>query len=281
VLTPFAELLADRGDGAAVGAFTCYDLETAGAVLGAAGSASAGVVLLIGARSYTGRDGRLLLAALLAAADASPTRACVQLDHCGDLEVIRAALAAGAGAVMADGSTLPIDENASFVAAAVALARAHGAGVEAELGHLSGDEDVAAAVSAGGYTDPAQAGEFAARTGVGCLAVSIGNVHGIYRDPPAFDWDRLAAIRAAVPTPLSLHGASGIPDAMVRRSVTMGVAKINVNTELRRAYLDATAQTLPETVAGSGLSALHAAQQAAVERVVHAKLRAFDTRAGG
>ena len=89
-----------------------------------------------------------------------------------------------------------------------------------------------------------------ARTGAACLAVSIGNVHGIYRDPPRLDWERLEAIRSAVAAPLSLHGASGIADADVRRAIAAGVAKINVNTELREAYLAATAATIGSVLEG-------------------------------
>ena len=138
---------------------------------------------------------------------------------------------------------------------------------------------MATAVAAGALTDPAQAADFVDLSGADCLAVSIGNVHGTYRDPPALDWDRLEAIRSSVSVPLSLHGASGVPDAMVRRSIATGVA--NVNTELRTAYLDATGETLPSVLAGSRLNALHAAQSVAVERVVAAKLWAFDTGANG
>lgn len=276
MLTSFAELLSSRRAGSAVGAFTCYDLEAAEAALGAARSADVGVILLIGGTSYTEPGGGLLLAALVGAAAAADVRVCVQLDHCDDLAVIESALAGGAGAVMADGSELPYDENIEFVGRAAGLARRHGAGVEAELGHLSGDEDVAVAVAAGALTDPAEAADFVDRTGADCLAVSIGNVHGAYRDPPSLDWDRLEAIRATVPAPLSLHGASGIPDEMVRRSIATGVAKINVNTELRSAYLEATSEALPAAMDGSRLNALHSAQSAAVERVVAAKLRAFE-----
>jgi ketose-bisphosphate aldolase len=277
MLTPFADLLAHRRQGSAVGAFTCYDLETAGAALRAAAGAGAGVILLIGGRSYRERDGDLLLAALIAVAARADARACVQLDHCGDLEVMASALEAGAGALLADGSALPFERNVELVAAAARLARSRGASVEAELGGIAGDEDVAEAVAAGALTDPAQAADFVARTGADCLAVSIGNVHGSYREKPRLDWDRLEAIRAAIGTPLSLHGASGIPDAMLRRSIATGIAKINVNTELRGAYLEATGEILPSLLEGSRLNVLHTAQSDAVERVIAAKLRAFDT----
>ena len=86
------------------------------------------------------------------------------------------------------------------------------------------------------------------------------------------------AIRTRVAAPLSLHGASGIPDDLVRRAITAGVAKVNVNTELRQAYLAASERTIGSVLDGSRLNALHAAQVAAVEEVITMKLRAFDTR---
>ncbi len=272
MLTPFAELLAARSAGSAVGAFTCYDLEAAAGALRAAAAAGAGVILLVGSRSFAAPDGPLLLAALVGAARGSDARACVQLDHCDDPELMRAALDGGAAAVMADGSALDYDDNVELVRRAVALAREHGASVEAELGSISGDEDVARAVEAGALTDPAEAADFVARTGAGCLAVSIGNVHGVYRSPPQLDWQRLDAIRSRVDAPLSLHGASGLGAGLVRRAVEAGIAKVNVNTELRAAYLAATEATLPAALDGGNLAALHAAQVAAVEEAVAGKL---------
>jgi tagatose 1,6-diphosphate aldolase GatY/KbaY len=275
VRAPFNELLG-AADRHAVGAFTCYDLEVTAAVLGAAAAAGRGVILLLGNASFTAPDGPLLLAALTAAVDASPARACVQLDHCDDLAVIEAALARGAGAVMADGSALPFDENVAFVRRAAELAAAAGAGVECELGGIAGDEDVTEAVAAGALTEPAQAVELVAATGADCLAVSIGNVHGDYRHPPALDWPRLAAIRAQLAVPLSLHGASGLPAAMLAQAIAAGIAKVNVNTELRRAYLAATGEALPGALAKANVAALHAAQTAAVRGLVAEKLAALD-----
>src|SRR5207244_4241876 len=114
-------------------------------------------------------------------------------------------------------------------------------------------EDIAVAVAAGALTDPVQAHEFVRHTEIACLAVSIGNVHGIYRGRPELDWERLESIESSVSVPLSLHGASGIPDAMVRRAINAGIAKINVNTELRTAYLTATEDALPSVLEGGRL----------------------------
>jgi tagatose 1,6-diphosphate aldolase GatY/KbaY len=281
MLTSFTDLLARRPDRTALGAFTCYDLEEAVGVLHAAAKSATGVGLLVGKQSYACPDGCLLLAALLTVADESDVPVCVQLDHCDDLALIESALAAGVGAVMADASSLPYEENVSFVRRAVELARRSGASVEAELGIIEGDEDVALAAAAGALTDPSQAEEFVQHTEVACLAVSIGNVHGTYRAVPKLDWERLEAIHSRVSVPLSLHGASGIPDAMIRRAIDIGIAKINVNTELRGAYLTATEDALPGVLEGSRLAALHSAQIAAVQEVVSTKLHAFDTGSRG
>lgn len=228
MLTPFNDLLAERSG--ALGAFTCYDLETALGVLRAAEAARAGVVLLVSAETLATPGGEHLAAAICAVADRCPVRACVQLDHVRSAELIEVGLNAGCTAIMADGSRLSLDENGALVAHSVRLAAPYGATVEAELGHVSGDEESADGAVAGALTDPAEVGDFIARTGAACLAVSVGNVHGRYATPPLLDWQRLAAIRSATAVPLSLHGASGLADDDVRRAVSAGIAKVNVNT---------------------------------------------------
>jgi tagatose 1,6-diphosphate aldolase GatY/KbaY len=271
VLTSFREILEERrGARAAVGAFTCYDVTTAIGVVHAAEARGDPVLLLVAEASFRLPSGRLLLPALLAVADAARIPACVQLDHVDDSELIDAALTAGAGAVMADGSKLPAADNASFVAAI--RARAGGAGVEAELGHVEGGEDVATATEAGSLTDPDEAVWFVAATGCDCLAVSIGNVHGRYARAPELDWERLRAIHDRVDVPLSLHGASGIDDADVARTIALGVCKVNVNTELRGRYLAQLEVGLPAAREGLSLLDLEAGVVDAVADVVAAKL---------
>lgn len=271
MLTSFREILEERrGARAAVGAFTCYDVTTAIGVVHAAEARGDPVLLLVAEASFRLPSGRLLLPALLAVADAARIPACVQLDHVDDRELIDAALTAGAGAVMADGSKLPAADNASFVAAI--RARASGAGVEAELGHVEGGEDVATATEAGSLTDPDEAVWFVAATGCDCLAVSIGNVHGRYARAPELDWERLRAIHDRVDVPLSLHGASGIDDADVARTIALGVCKVNVNTELRGRYLAQLEVGLPAAREGLSLLDLEAGVVDAVADVVAAKL---------
>ena len=283
MLTHFSALLAEAASrGAAVGAFTCYNLETAVGVLSAADARRCGVILLVSEKSFSAPGGPLLVSALLAAAARSPVPACVQLDHVRDLEPIEAAFELGVGAVMADGSKLPLEENLALVRAAARWGE-----VEAELGGIEGQEDVAAAVAAGALTEPDEAAWLAERSGACCLAVSIGNVHGIYREPPALDWSRLAEIRRRVSIPLSLHGASGLSDDDVRQAIRLGVAKINVNTELRARYVEVTAERIESAGDGFRVLELNLAQAKAVAEVVSAKLDVCeaatspDTSSGG
>jgi tagatose 1,6-diphosphate aldolase GatY/KbaY len=276
MLAGFAQLLAQANRSrSALGAFTCYDLEAARAVLAAAAARDVGVVLLISSDAFRAPGGDQLLAAVRAAAERSTAPACVQLDHVADLELIGAALDLGAGAVMADGSRLSFDDNVSLVEQATRLADNAGAGVEAELGHVAGGEDVADATEAGALTDPEQAHRFVACTGVALLAVSIGNVHGTYAGNPRLDWDRLAAVRGAVDAPLSLHGASGLADVDLERAIAAGIRKVNANTELRRAYLETTRDELDQALDGLRLIGLHDAQVAALGEVVERKLDAL------
>jgi ketose-bisphosphate aldolase len=279
MLARFSELLADAAARrAAVGGFTCYNLEQALGVLNAAGERGHGVVILVSERRFSAPGGALLLSALVAIAKASETPACVQLDHVRSIEPVRAAFALGAGAVMADGSRLSLEENVEFVRAAAAAGAPHGGEVEAELGGIEGDEDIAAAAAAGALTDPDDASTFVTQVGVACLAVSVGNVHGVYRQPPRLDWDRLRAILERVSCPLSLHGASGLPDGDVRRAIALGIRKVNANTELRDRYLLETATRIESVRDGARLLELNLAQAEAVEDVVRAKLDALEGR---
>jgi ketose-bisphosphate aldolase len=277
MLTPFTEVVAAaRRRGAAAGAFTCYDLETAAAILGTAADLGRAVILLVGVGSLREEFGEAFLAALVTYAERAQARVCVQVDHVDDLDLIARALELGAGAVLADGSRLPLEKNVEFVRQAVVLANGTGAAVEAELGRVDGDEDLAAVTLAGQLTEPEEAAWFAAESGTACLAVSIGNVHGHYQRPPDLDWARLQAISSEVTVPLALHGASGIPDGSIQRAVGLGIAKINVNTELREAYLQATADTIGLVRKSAALVAIHRAQIESVSAIVAAKLHLYD-----
>jgi tagatose 1,6-diphosphate aldolase GatY/KbaY len=230
----------------AVPALTTYDFSTAQAVVDASEHADRPVILLVPPKAAAGTRGRRFITALRHLADDAATPVCVQLDHAVDLELIERAVAAGVDAVLPDGSALPPDENAAFVAGARKLVGPDIV-VEAELGSLPGDEDTAQASMAGGMTDPDEVPAFLAASKADLLAVAVGNVHGHYQGTPSLHWNRIQEIRdAAGQTPLVLHGASGIPETMLVRAPLAGIGKININTELRSAIFETLADGLEQ-----------------------------------
>src|ERR687894_1229749 len=204
--TRFGEVLARaRGAGRAVGAFTCYDLLGFEAVVRAAESYRAPVIVLVSPASFRAAGGGRLVRAFGAAAKASSVEVLVQLDHAGDERLIERAADCGVEAVMADGSKLPFAENLAFARSVVGSMRPRGVGVEAELGRVEGHEDEAGGTFSGAMTDPGEADGFVEESGVDCLAVAVGNVHGRYSGTPELDWRRLQEVRASSPVALSLH----------------------------------------------------------------------------
>ena len=274
--TRFGEVLRRaRSGGRAVGAFTCYDLLGFEAVVRAAEAQSAPVIVLVSPGSFAARGGERLLRAFGAAAKGSSTEVLVQLDHARDVSLIGRAAECGADAVMADGSKLPLAENLAFTRNVVETVRSRGVGVEAELGRVEGHEDEAGETLSGAMTEPGEAEGFARKSGADCLAVAVGNVHGHYSGTPNLDWGRLEELSDASPAPLSLHGASGLPEADLSRAVSLGVAKFNVNTELRAAYFGYLEREIGGKAATLNLKGLGDGVVGAVREVVEAKLSAF------
>ncbi|WAC56819.1 class II fructose-bisphosphate aldolase [Gordonia sp. SL306] len=251
--------------GSIVGAFTCYNLEQLAGVVRAAESTTQSVCLLLAEGAFRSALGPALCRAMVSAAEQATVPIAIQLDHTRDLELMRRALDQGVTAVMADGSTLPYPDNVRLVTDARAIAIRYGASVEAELTHIPGDEDRAVAVATTTGTDVSRAVEFVDQTGADLLAVAIGNVHGAYATPPLLDLTRLSRLRAALHLPLTLHGTSGVPDDQVRSAIVNGIQKINVNTELRRSYLDAAHETTRDELSSANLLAIGARLSAAVE----------------
>jgi tagatose 1,6-diphosphate aldolase GatY/KbaY len=158
----------------------------------------------------------------------------IHLDHALTLELVEDCLQAGFDSVMIDASEQGLEGNIAVTRRAVALARATGANVEAELGFVAklGQE-----ADPAGLTDPAQAALFVEATGVDALAVSIGTAHGFYKAEPRLDLERLEAIQSRTGVPLVLHGGSGIGEASIRAVVARGICKVNVATETKDAFV--------------------------------------------
>lgn len=224
--------------------FVAYNLETVQAIVMAAERSQSPVLLQAGSSAFR-HAGRLLAQLALAAAAGSPAALGVHLDHSRSLDEIGYCLGLGYTSVMVDGSHLSWADNISLTKQAVDMAHGQGAWVEAELGAVPGDEDRSVQAKAAEMTDPGRAAEFVAVTGVDALAVAVGNVHGAAQTATVIDLARLESIHQAVPVPLVLHGASGLAPGVVRSCLTRGVAKVNVNTELRQAFLRAMTDHLP------------------------------------
>jgi tagatose 1,6-diphosphate aldolase GatY/KbaY len=260
----------------ALGAFNVYNLEGALAVVNAAQATRSPAILQIHPSAFEYGGAALVALCLQSARDARVPMS-VHLDHSTSADAIRFALDAGMTSIMADGSHLAYDANVAFTRAMVELTRARAGFVEAELGRLAGTEDgLTVAEYEAKLTDPGQAREFVAQTGIDALAVCIGNVHGNYRGEPRLDCARLAAIRDVVSVPLVLHGASGLSRDLVRRSIELGARKFNVNTEVRGAYIAALKQKFELPKTPDLIDLMRDAIQA-MQTVVAEKLELFDS----
>ncbi len=162
----------------------------------------------------------------------------LHLDH-GSYEGAFKVIEAGFSSVMFDGSHYEIEENIEKTKEIIAAARAKGMSVEAEVGSIGGEED--GVVGAGEVADPEEC-KLIADLGVDMLAAGIGNIHGKYPENWAgLSFDALEKIQALTgEMPLVLHGGTGIPEDMIKRAISLGVSKINVNTECQLSFADAT-----------------------------------------
>jgi len=274
---PLQDLTDACRGGYALAAISVYNLEGAQAVAAAAEREKAAVILQAGSSAFRFAGQQPLASVAVAVADSSPARIGVHLDHSRDLAEVQRCLQTGYTSVMIDGSHLPLEDNVDITRQVVRAGHAAGAWVEGELGAVAGDEDRSTETGAASMTDPDEAARFVEATGVDALAVSVGNVHGIPARPVRLDLDRLAAISQKINVPLVLHGASGLPDEEIRQAIALGVAKVNVNTEIRRAYLAALRHCL-NTSATDELPHYLAAARAAATESIQDKIRTFRTR---
>jgi ketose-bisphosphate aldolase len=244
-LAPLTRLLADaRAHGYALGYFEAWDGYSLEAVVEAAEAEQAPVIIgtgcLLGHQPWFDGGGIELLGALggeLAGRARVPVALLLNETH--TLEQSLRGLDAGFNAVMMHTGGLAYGEAVATVAQLADAAHARGAAVEAELGNLPDAAQGTIDDSAASLTDPGQAASFVEATGVDCLAVSVGNVHLLAHGSAAIDLERLRAVHAQVPVPLVIHGATGFPTDAIAPAIAAGVAKFNVGTVLRSAFLRA------------------------------------------
>lgn len=226
-----------KRNGYAVPAFNIHNLESVHCVLDTAKEMESPVILAGTPSTYQYAGTPELVALVRAAAQDRNMQVALHLDHHTNIDDIEMKIRAGIRSAMIDGSHDTFTNNISITKDVVELCHRFGCSVEAELGQLVGQEDDLVVDSVDEpYTDPLQAVEFVNQTGVDSLAIAIGTAHGLYKEKPKLDFERLEKIAQMVTVPLVLHGASGVPADDVSRCISMGITKVNVATELKIAY---------------------------------------------
>ncbi|MFC7365737.1 MULTISPECIES: class II fructose-bisphosphate aldolase [Bhargavaea] len=222
-----------RKEGYAVGQFNINNLEFTQAILQAAEEEKSPVILGVseGAGKYMGGFKAVVpMVKGLMESYGTTVPVAIHLDHGSSFDKCKEAVDAGFTSVMIDASSKPLEENIKITAEVVDYAHKNGASVEAELGVVGGQEDD---VIADGviYADPKECEELVKKTDIDCLAPALGSVHGPYKGEPNLGFKEMEEISKQSDLPLVLHGGTGIPTKDIQRAISLGTAKINVNTE--------------------------------------------------
>lgn len=216
----------------AVGQFNMNNLEFAQAIVDAAAELKSPFIYGVseGALKYMGMEFTVAMAE--AAAKKSGLPIALHLDHGSSFEVAMACIRAGFSSVMFDGSHYPFEENIRLTKEIVKAARAMGVSVEGELGTIGGvEDDISVDEADASLAKPEEAIRFYEETGVDALAIAVGTAHGMYAGEPNIRFDIIEEVSSKIPVPIVLHGGSGVPDEAIRKAISLGVGKINVNTE--------------------------------------------------
>ena len=228
----------------AVPAFNIHNMETLQVVVEVAEKMHSPVILAGTPSTIRYAGPAYIVAMAQVAAKQTTIPIAIHLDHHEDFDAIKTSIDLGFRSAMIDASRDPYDENVARVKEVVDYAHHRDATVEAELGKLIGQEDdLTVSEADGAYTDPDTAADFVEKTGIDSLAIAIGTAHGLYKGEPHLDFDRLKAIRERVSTPLVLHGASDVPDELVQKAISMGICKVNIATDLKIPFSDASSTT--------------------------------------
>ena len=226
-------------------AFNVVLLDHAEAFVDAAENTGLPLVLQLSQNAVKYHGGRLrpLGRALIELAAASTVPVSVHLDHAESTDLCREAVELGFTSIMYDGSKLPDAQNRETTAEITAFAHEHGVSVEAELGEVGGKNGVH---DPSARTNPEDAAQFVADTGVDLLAVAVGSSHAMATREAVLDNQLIAAIHELVPVPLVLHGSSGVPDDGMVAAIQAGMTKINVSTHLNVVFTQGVRQILDE-----------------------------------
>lgn len=245
-LVSMAQLLLDAQQGQyAVGAFNCNNMEIVQAIVSAAEAEKSPVIVQAsqGAIKYAGIE--YIAAMTRLAAEKASVPVALHLDHGTSFAQIMSCVRNSFTSVMIDGSKLPLEENIALTNKVIEAVRPLGISVEAELGKIGGTEDdISVSEKEALFTDPAEAERFVSETKVDALAIAIGTAHGQYKGVPELDFQRLTEIRRRVNVPIVLHGSSGVPDEAIQKAISLGVCKVNIDTNIREAFVAAARKVM-------------------------------------
>jgi fructose-bisphosphate aldolase class II len=260
----------------AVGAFNCNNMEIVQAIIAAAQAEKSPVIIQAsqGAIKYAGLNYIAGLTRL--AAEGASVPVALHLDHGTSFEQCIRCIGSGFSSVMIDGSKLPLGDNIVLTRKIMEVARPLGVSVEGELGKIGGTEDdITVSDREAQFTDPDEAERFCRETGVDALAIAIGTAHGQYKGIPKLDIARLKEIVKKVATPIVLHGSSGVPEDTIREAISLGVVKVNIDTNIREAFTEAAREVFEENPQEiDPRKVLGPAREAAI-RVIREKIRIF------
>ena len=287
-----------RRSGYGIGAFNVNNLEAVLSVVEAAVEEKSPAIVAVtpSAIKYAGLP--YISKIVRTAAELASVPLSLHLDHGEDFETASKCVGAGFTSVMIDGSHLKFEDNISLTKRVVDVAHPKGVSVEAELGRLAGVEESTVEEKDAILTDPAVAKDFVERTGVDTLAVAIGTSHGAYKfkAEPKLDFERLKLISKNVSLPLVLHGASsvpawiiekaakygaelggakGIPEENIQKAISLGIAKINIDTDLRLALTAAVREVLANSPKEFDPRKILGPAKEAMKQVVKGKMKLF------
>jgi len=287
-----------RKNGYAIGAFNVQNLESMSAIAEAATEEKSPVIMQI-TPSVIKYAGLAYISNLVkTAAQLAPVPVAMHLDHGEDFETAAKCIDAGFSSVMIDGSFLSFEENVAVTKRVVSVAHPKGVSVEAELGKLAGVEERSVEEKEAILTDPEAAVEFVEKTEVDALAVAIGTSHGAYKfkSEAKLDLERLKIISEKVSIPLVLHGASsvpqwivekankygaelsgakGIPEEQIKKAISLGIAKINIDTDLRLAFTATVREVLTNSPKNFDPRKILGPARDAMKEVAKGKMRLF------
>lgn len=261
----------------AIPAFNIHNLETIQAVVEGATVMNSPVMIATtpGTLRHAGIENVAAIVKALSLKTHIPIA--LHMDHCPSFDTIVACIQNGYTSVMIDGAHHDYAENVELVRSVVKMAHAVGVQVEGEIGKIGGvEDDMFVNEQDAAFTVPSEAKQFVEDTGIDTLAVAIGTAHGMYKGEPKLDYDRIEEIAGLVDVPLVLHGASGVPDESVKKAISLGMAKVNIATELKNPMVVAIRKSLENPEENDPRNYMGAAR-AAVKEVVIRKIKLCGT----